>query len=145
MKVVIQRVNKSSVTVKGKLVSSISKGLNLLVCIEKDDEKKNIEAAANKIIQLRIFESQENSRMDLSIKDVQGEILAISQFTLSWNGRKGNRPSFDKSKSPEEAKQLFNYFCEQLSHHVTTKKGAFGEYMNIQIENDGPVTFSLDF
>ena len=142
MKIVIQRVKSSKVFVDNKEVSSIGKGLNLLVCLEKGDDSQSIKRACEKLGSLRIF-SDENSRMNLNIKQVQGHFLAISQFTLSWNGKKGNRPSFDASMQPEEARDLFAKFCESLSEHAPVKTGSFGASMEVQIINDGPVTFTL--
>ena len=99
MKIVVQRVKSSSVLVEGKIISKIGHGLNLLVCMEKGDDISSIQNASKKILALRIF-SDENGRMNKNIIDVDGEILAVSQFTLSWNGKKGNRPSFDNSMAP---------------------------------------------
>ena len=144
MKIVVQRVSKSSVSVSNQIISKIDKGLNLLVCMERQDCIKTIEKAATKILALRIFQD-ENGKMNKSINQVDGEILAISQFTLSWDGQKGNRPSFDNSMSPQEAQVLFDDFCSLLNKSITTKKGSFGDSMKVEIINDGPVTFSLEF
>lgn len=145
MKVVIQRSKKSNVIVEEKIVGEIDKGMVLLVCMEKGDGQSNIEKAAKKILGLRIF-SDEQGKMNLSLKQMEGKILAISQFTLSWDGVKGNRPSFDKSMPPNEANELFESFCDLLSKEdVVVEKGVFGASMEVNIQNDGPVTFSLDF
>lgn len=145
MKVVIQRSKKSNVIVEEKIVGEIDKGMVLLVCMEKGDGQSNIEKAAKKILGLRIF-SDDQGKMNLSLKQMEGKILAISQFTLSWDGVKGNRPSFDKSMPPNEANELFESFCDLLSKEdVVVEKGVFGASMEVNIQNDGPVTFSLDF
>jgi D-tyrosyl-tRNA(Tyr) deacylase len=144
LRVVIQRVKKSSVSVEGKIVSEIGHGLNLLVCLEKDDGLKQIEKAAQKVLAYRIFQDEE-SRMNRNILQAGGEILAISQFTLSWNGQKGNRPSFDNSMKPDLASELFDKFCELLARDIVVKKGVFGASMQVDIVNDGPVTFCFDF
>lgn len=145
MKVVIQRSKKSNVIVEEKIVGEIDKGMVLLVCMEKGDGQSNIEKAAKKILGLRIF-SDEQGKMNLSLKQMEGKILAISQFTLSWDGVKGNRPSFDKSMPPNEANELFESFCDLLGKEdVVVEKGVFGASMEVNILNDGPVTFSLDF
>lgn len=145
MKIIIQRVKKSSVHVDNQLIAEINQGMTLLVCIEKNDQLPQIENAAKKIEQLRIFTDPETGKMNKSLEEVGGEILAVSQFTLSWNGKKGNRPSFDQSKDPEEALTMFNHFCNLLSQKNQVKKGPFREHMVVSIVNDGPVTFSLDF
>lgn len=144
MKIVIQRVLESSVSVSGEVVSQIGRGLSLLVCLEKDDQIQTLEKAAKKILALRVF-SDDQGRMNENILQVKGEILAVSQFTLSWNGQKGNRPSFDNSMAPQKAEELFEYFCEILEKEVVVKRGVFGESMQVHIHNDGPVTFSIDF
>jgi len=144
MKIVVQRSLNSSVSVKENIISSIDKGLVLLVCMEKGDDLSSINKAAEKILNLRIF-SDELDRMNLNILQHQGEILCISQFTLSWSGKKGNRPSFDNSMAPKEANQFFEQFCDKLAEKVSVKKGAFGEKMSVNILNDGPVTFHLEF
>lgn len=144
MKIVVQRSGPSKVEVHGHLVSQIEMGLVLLVCMEDGDLPTCLKSAADKIIALRIFED-ESGKMNKSISEIGGEILAISQFTLSWDGKKGNRPSFDRSMKPELALKMFDEFCKLLSAQVTVKKGQFGESMKVSITNDGPVTFSLSF
>ncbi|MEE3078226.1 MAG: D-aminoacyl-tRNA deacylase [Bdellovibrionota bacterium] len=147
MKVVIQRVKSSSVTVEQKIIGEIGIGLNLLVCMEKGDGATEIKKAATKICALRIF-SDENGRMNKSVKDIDGEILSISQFTLSWDGQKGNRPSFDDSMEPDKAHKLFLDFVGLLKNEYQESKiktGEFGASMEVAIVNDGPVTFSLSF
>lgn len=144
MKLVIQRAGASKVIVAEKVVGSIEKGLVLLVCLEKGDDVKTIEKATRKILDLRCF-SDEQGRMNRSIKDIGGEVLAISQFTLSWEGAKGNRPSFDRSMPPQEAQELFLSFCQLLKSGVEVQTGVFGAHMDVFIHNDGPVTFSLTF
>lgn len=144
MKIVVQRVSSSQVKVNGEVVGSIGKGLNLLVCIEHQDSQETIKKASEKITALRIF-SDEAGRMNKSIVDIKGSILAISQFTLSWNGKKGNRPSFDGSARPEVACKLFNEFVQILRNTVPVEMGVFGESMAVEITNDGPVTFHIEF
>lgn len=145
MRIVIQRAGPSKVTVNDKTVGEISSGLVLLVCITQEDNESIIQKASQKILNLRIFESPDTGKMDLSILDTQNQILAISQFTLAWKGKKGNRPSFDQAMDPIKAKTLFDSFCRYLSEHTTIAKGEFGAHMQVQICNDGPVTFCLDF
>lgn len=144
MRIVIQRSGKSSVVVEGNEVGSINFGLVLLVCIEKNDCIENINKAAQKVLSLRMFED-ENGRMNKSIIDISGDVLAISQFTLSWRGQKGNRPSFDNSMSPDKANELFEHFISELEKSVNVSKGVFGATMDVKIQNQGPVTFCLDF
>ena len=141
LKIVIQRVKSSSVTVANKLINEINHGMTLLVCIEKCDTPQTIIKASEKILKLRIF----SERMSKSICDIKGEILCISQFTLSWQGEKGNRPGFDKAMAPDKASILFEQFCNLLSEKVIVKSGLFGEHMEVSINNDGPVTFHLEF
>ncbi len=147
MKIVVQRVKSSHVKVEGKVVGSIDKGLNLLVCMEQGDDEQKVKLACEKIPKLRIF-SDENGRMNKSITDIDGKLLCISQFTLSWNGKKGNRPSFDQSMSPEDARILFEKFCSQLRDKLGAEKvetGVFAASMEVAIVNDGPVTFSFEY
>ncbi|MBT7609197.1 MAG: D-tyrosyl-tRNA(Tyr) deacylase [Bacteriovoracaceae bacterium] len=145
MRVVIQRSLHSFVCVNSEIVGSIDKGLTLLVCMEKNDTQRIIEQAAFKILKLRIFPDLSTGRMDNTIKQAEGKILAVSQFTLSWRGQKGNRPSFDESMVPELAESLFNRFCDLLKLEAEVETGQFGTDMKVTIENDGPVTFMLDF
>lgn len=145
MKIVVQRSLYSEVLVDNEIVGSISSGMVLLVCFEKNDEEHVISKAAEKILALRIFEDPENGKMNLNLDQVGGQILAISQFTLSWNGTKGNRPGFDASMKPEQANQFFQKFCQLLSDKVSVQTGRFGASMQVKIQNDGPVTFSLSF
>ncbi|WP_127713989.1 D-aminoacyl-tRNA deacylase [Halobacteriovorax sp. HLS] len=144
MKIVVQRSKASSVKVGDSVVGSIKNGLVLLVCFEKDDTEIVLDKSIEKILALRIF-PDENLKMNKNIIESSGEVLAISQFTLSWNGKKGNRPSFDNSMAPDMAEKLFIEFCERLKQSVTVETGAFGELMEVSITNDGPVTFHLDF
>jgi D-tyrosyl-tRNA(Tyr) deacylase len=143
MKVVIQRVSKSSVTVDNKLVGKINKGLNILVGFTVGDNESIIDKIIEKILKLRIFDDNDN-KINLSIKEVKGEILLISQFTLYADTRNGNRPSFTKAANHELAKRLFEYMLEKLSKSVTTHSGVFGANMIVNIENDGPVTIIID-
>jgi len=144
MRIVVQRSGKSKVDVNQNSVGSINSGLVLLVCIEKNDNVDTIKKAAKKILSIRIFED-ENQKMNKSILDVNGQILAISQFTLSWRGQKGNRPSFDQSMTPDIAQELFNEFVNELTQSVPVKTGQFGASMDVHIQNLGPVTFCFDF
>ena len=144
MKIVIQRSLCSSVSVDKKVIGQIEKGMVLLICCEKGDNKESAQKAIKKLMALRIFQD-ENGRMNKNIIDTGGQVLAISQFTLSWDGKKGNRPSFENSMAPDEAKSLFDYFCNELKSHVELECGEFGANMQVHIENDGPVTFSLEF
>ncbi|MDH5580509.1 MAG: D-aminoacyl-tRNA deacylase [Bdellovibrionales bacterium] len=145
MKVVIQRSLESAVLVEDEIISRIDKGLVLLVCLEKGDDDKTIEKAASKILNLRCFEDKVSQKMNVNIIDSGGAILAISQFTLSWNGQKGNRPGFDNSMPPDQAHVFFEKFCNILSQKVEIQTGKFGAHMKVQIINDGPVTFHLVF
>lgn len=144
MKVIIQRVSSASVVVNKETVGMINKGYLLYVCFEQNDTKEIIEKTAEKIKNLRINEDK-NQKMNKNLQQVNGDILSISQFTLSWDGKKGNRPSFEKSMKPEEAKDLYHYFNSILEQDFRVEKGIFGADMKVQSINDGPVTFFLDF
>lgn len=147
MKIVLQRSKLASVTLleePNEVVSEISAGMVLFICFEVEDRIETLEKAYQKIINLRIFE-EEDHKMNYNILQVKQEILCISQFTLSWDGYKGNRPSFDKSLAPQPARSFYNIFCNMLSKSVTLKKGIFGKEMLVTIQNDGPVTFHLSF
>jgi D-tyrosyl-tRNA(Tyr) deacylase len=141
---VVQRVNSSSVTVDSEVVGKISKGLNILLGVKKGDKKEDITKLVNKIVNLRIFQD-ENDKMNLSLLDIKGEALIISQFTLAANVKKGRRPSFDSSEKPDIAKDMYKQFVKEFEFlGVHTQTGIFGEHMDVNIQNDGPVTFIVD-
>jgi D-aminoacyl-tRNA deacylase len=145
VKVVIQRVKRAQVEVDQKIVGSIQYGLLLYVCFEQNDAEVVISKAIEKIMALRIFEDDQG-RMNKNINDVNGEILSISQFTLSWDGRKGNRPSFDLSLHPATAQLYYSLFNNQLRiKNIKIETGVFGANMQVESVNDGPVTFHLSF
>ncbi len=145
MKAVIQRVQNASVTVSGELISQIGKGYLLLLGVMDDDTKEDAEILARKTSALRIFEDAEG-KMNLDINAVDGEILAVSQFTLCADVKKGNRPSFVRSGDPERANELYEYFCQKLLENGVKKvsKGVFGADMKVNLLNDGPVTILYD-
>ncbi len=143
MRVVVQKVKFSSVKVDGELVGQIEDGFNVLVGVEKTDTKKDVEYIANKLIGLRVFED-DDEKMNLSIKDVNGSILLVSQFTLLGDVRKGRRPSFVEAARPEVAEPIFNDLVEVLSKEVPVQTGRFQTHMHVEILNDGPVTILID-
>lgn len=144
MKIVVQRVSQASVKVDGEIVGEISQGLLLLVGIEENDEKEDTEWLSKKILDLRIF-SDEEGKMNRSVKDINGEILCVSQFTLIADYKKGNRPSFIKAAKPEKAVPLFEYFKGLIkSSGLKTESGIFGADMKVSLLNDGPVTIVMD-
>lgn len=143
MKAVIQRVKNASVTIDGNLYSSIDAGMLILFCVEKADTQDMLEWIANKVVSLRCFED-DNCKMNKSIKDVNGEILVVSQFTLAADCKKGTRPSFDNAESPDKANSMYERFVELLSQQgITVKTGKFAAMMDVSLVNDGPVTFVL--
>ncbi|MGG7143363.1 D-aminoacyl-tRNA deacylase [Clostridium nigeriense] len=144
MRVVVQRVNSSRVIVEDKIIGSIGKGLNLLIGISKEDTEEDLLYLKDKIVNLRIFED-ENDKMNRSLLDVKGEILAISQFTLYGDCRKGRRPNFMEAEGGERAKALYEKFVELLREtSLKVETGEFGAHMIVDIKNDGPVTLMLD-
>ncbi len=144
MKVVIQRVREAKVEVDNKIVGSIGKGFLVLVGITHTDTEKEADYLANKLCKMRIFED-ENGKMNLSLKDVGGELLIVSQFTLYADCAKGNRPSFIEAARPEQATPLYEYFCKKCEEQgIKVEKGVFGAHMEVSLLNDGPVTIVLE-
>lgn len=144
MKIVIQRVSEASVKVDGKIAGEIGKGLMLLTGIDENDEKADADWLVQKILNLRIF-GDEDDKLNLSVKDISGEILCISQFTLIADYKKGNRPSFIKAAKPDHAIPLFDYFKEEMAKSgLKTESGIFGADMKVSLINDGPVTIVMD-
>ena len=143
MKLVIQRVKRASVSIGGQVYSQIQDGLLLLVGVGPEDDQKDLEYAVRKVTQMRIFSDGEG-KMNLSVKDIQGEILSVSQFTLFAQTKKGNRPAFIGAANPVMASQLYDDFNDLLEKEVPVKRGVFGADMAIELINDGPVTIILD-
>jgi D-aminoacyl-tRNA deacylase len=145
MRIVIQRVKHATVTVDGSVTGEIENGLLLLVGIHKDDTKKEADWCCRKIPKLRIFEDDEG-KMNRSVKDVDGGILVVSQFTLYGNTKKGTRPSFIEAARPEKAEPLYNYMIEKLKKESGLKieSGEFGAMMDVELINSGPVTLILE-
>ena len=145
MRVVIQRVISSSVSVDGEIIGKIGKGLNLLVAIAPEDTETELDWMVRKCLELRLFSDKEGKSWQKSIIDIQGGILVISQFTLYGDCRKGRRPSFSNSASPEIARELYDRFVEKLKQSdLRIETGQFGAMMQVSIENDGPVTLLLE-
>ncbi|MDE5075851.1 MAG: D-aminoacyl-tRNA deacylase [Trichodesmium sp. St5_bin2_1] len=147
MRVVIQRVKFSQVKVNEKIVGKIGKGLNLLVAISTTDTEAEIDWMVRKCLDMRLFPDPDNNnnRWEKSVKDIDGELLIVSQFTLYGDCRKGRRPSFDNSASPEVAKQLYRLFVDKLKlSGLKVATGIFGAIMQVEIDNDGPVTLLLE-
>ena len=143
MRVLVQRSGKSNVSIDGKVVGSIDKGLVLLVGFTEGDTIDNIKHLVNKVINLRIFDD-ENGVMNKSILDCGGDILSISQFTLYADTKKGNRPSYINALGGEKATKLYDLFNEELRKHVHVETGKFGAEMIVSITNDGPITIMLE-
>ncbi|WP_457605947.1 D-aminoacyl-tRNA deacylase [Nitratifractor sp.] len=139
----LQRVRSSSVRVDGKVVGAIGPGLNILLGVVKGDDEESMGKLLAKIPHLRIFPDEEG-RMNLSLLEVGGSALVVSQFTLVASLKRGRRPSFDRAMPPEEAERLYERFCEELEHFVPVERGVFGAMMEVEILNDGPVTLILD-
>ncbi len=145
MKGLIQRVKRASVTIDGKVYSKINQGILILLGVEKGDNEQNADKLADKLCKLRIFED-EDGKMNKSILDVNGEILIVSQFTLAGDCKKGTRPSFDKAELPQRANELYEYFVDLIKQkNIPVGTGVFGAMMDVELVNDGPVTFMLEF
>jgi len=145
VKALLQRVNKAKVTVENQVVGEIGRGLLLFLGIHRADEAAKIPWLVEKVTNLRIFEDQEG-KMNLSVRDVMGEILVVSQFTLYGNCQTGRRPSFTEAMPPQEAEKLYELFIQELKKAVGEKHvatGQFGAYMQVELVNDGPVTLML--
>jgi len=144
MRILIQRVKKASVTIDNKLYSEIGKGILALVGIEKGDTEEQVQKAAGKIVNLRIF-PDENNKMNRSLANINGEMLIVSQFTLCGDCKKGTRPSFDNSAPPDIANDLYEKFISEVnSYNIKTGTGQFGAMMDVELINDGPVTFMIN-
>lgn len=144
MRALIQRVTSASVKVDGEIVGKIGKGFLIFLGVYEEDTEEKIEKLTKKIVNLRIF-NDENDKMNLSIKEVKGEILLISQFTLCADTRKGNRPSFVSAKNPKDANVIYEKTIESIRNEgIIVEKGIFGADMKIELLNDGPVTILLD-
>ncbi len=144
MKTVIQRVTSASVTVEGRIVGEIGRGILVLLGVEKGDAEARADWLAEKIVNLRIFED-EAGKMNMSLRDISGSLLLVSQFTLAGNCDKGRRPSFDSAAAPEEGRRLYEYFVEALKRlNAPVATGIFQADMQVSLVNDGPVTFILE-
>jgi D-aminoacyl-tRNA deacylase len=145
LKIVLQRVKNGSVTVSGEEISGIGPGLLLLVGIARGDGEAETDWLAEKVAGLRVF-ADDDGKMNLDVREAEGEILAVSQFTLLADTRKGKRPSFVEAAPPEEAEMLFDYFCEKLREAgvASVETGSFGAMMDVALVNDGPVTIVLE-
>ena len=144
MKLVVQRVKNANAEVEGKIVGAIEKGFLVLIGITHNDTKEIADYLVKKLCNLRIFED-ENEKMNLSLKDVKGKLLIVSQFTLYADCTGGNRPSFVNAAKPDEANELYEYFCDKCKENgVEVQKGIFGADMKVSLLNDGPVTIILE-
>ena len=144
MRFVVQRVSHSSVTVDGNVIGKIGKGFMVLIGVEDNDTKAIADKMISKLIGLRVFQD-ENDKMNLSLKDVDGELLLISQFTLYADCKKGNRPSFIKAGKPDMANEMYQYIIEECKKQIpVVEQGEFGADMKVELLNDGPVTIILD-
>ncbi len=144
MKLLIQRVKEAEVKVDDKIVGKIDKGFLVLIGITHTDTEKEADYLAKKLVNLRVFED-ENGKMNLSVKDIKGKLLLVSQFTLYANCENGNRPSFTDAAKPDIANDLYEYFCKKCSEYeIEIQKGIFGTDMKVKLINDGPVTILLE-
>lgn len=143
MKLVIQRVKSASVSIDGWVYNAIQQGLLLLVGVGPEDGQEDLDYTVRKIVNMRIF-SDDEGKMNLSVKDIQGEILSVSQFTLFADTKKGNRPAFTGAAKPDMAEAFYQEFNQELAKEVSVEAGVFGADMQVELVNDGPVTIILD-
>lgn len=143
MKLVIQRVKSASVSIDGRVYNAIQQGLLLLVGVGPEDQQEDLDYAVRKIVNMRIF-SDDEGKMNLSVKDIQGEILSVSQFTLFADTKKVNRPAFTGAAKPDMAEAFYQEFNQELAKEVSVEAGVFGADMQVELVNDGPVTIILD-
>jgi len=145
MRIVIQRVSNSSVTVNGKVVGAIDNGVMVLLGVTHEDNEQDATWLSKKLCSMRLFRD-ENDKMNLSVKEVAGEVLVVSQFTLFASTKKGTRPSFMNAAAPEKAEVLYEFFKRSIENELgkQVQSGVFGEDMKLSVENDGPVTITLD-
>ena len=144
MKIVVQRVKNAKVEVDNKAVGKIEKGFLVLLGVTHTDTKENADYLVKKLCNLRVF-SDENDKMNLGIKDINGELLIVSQFTLYADCTKGNRPAFIEAAKPEQAEELYEYFCSECEkNNIKVEKGIFGADMQVSLLNDGPVTIIIE-
>ena len=143
MKIIVQRVKQAQVSIDGQVYSQIKQGLVLLVGVAPEDQQEDLDYAVRKLVNMRIFSDAEG-KMNLSVKDIQGEILSISQFTLFADTKKGNRPAFTGAAKPDMAETFYQEFNQELAKEVPVQTGIFGADMQVELINDGPVTIILD-
>ena len=143
MKIIVQRVKQAQVSIEGQVYSQIKQGLLLLVGVAPEDQLEDLDYAVRKLVNMRIFSDAEG-KMNLSVKDIEGEILSISQFTLFADTKKGNRPAFTGAAKPDVAEAFYLEFNQELAKEVPVQTGIFGADMQVELINDGPVTIILD-
>ena len=143
MKIIVQRVKQAQVSIDGQVYSQIKQGLVLLVGVAPEDQPEDLDYAVRKLVNMRIFSDAEG-KMNLSVKDIKGEILSISQFTLFADTKKGNRPAFTGAAKPDVAEAFYLEFNQELAKEVPVQTGIFGADMQVELINDGPVTIILD-
>ena len=144
MKTVLQRVSEARVKINGEIVGAIDTGLLVLFCAEPDDDQEKVSYFARKIALMRVFED-DAGKMNLSVSDIGGAVLAVSQFTLVAEWRKGNRPGFSRAAGPQTGEDMYNFFCAELrSHGLVVETGRFGAAMEVSLVNAGPVTIIMD-
>ncbi|HBS42680.1 MAG TPA: D-tyrosyl-tRNA(Tyr) deacylase [Oceanospirillales bacterium] len=139
----IQRVSSASVQIGGEEAGAIGSGILLLLGVQRDDNEEKLQKLLNKVLSYRIF-PDDSGRMNLSLTDINAELLVVSQFTLAADTRKGTRPGFSSAAAPDEAERLYDTFCAAAAQRVTTATGRFGADMQVSLTNDGPVTFWLE-